>query len=140
MGMKRLWKITTIFALCFSLSACANQTSQQPKLVSAIYISGIHQDAPLSCFYSEPKKMETILYYLRSLEDLGKPKQDPERIMGDSFKITVFFTDGTSHIYRQQANQFLSRNDKPWRKVDARRAAMLYPLLAAMPVDQATGA
>ena len=137
--MKRLWKITTIFALCFSLSACANQTSQQPKLVSAIYISGIHQDAPLSCFYSEPKKMETILYYLRSLDPMGRPKTDPERIMGESYRIHIEYADGGQSIYRQHANRFLSKDAHPWQTIDPKKAAILRPLLEGIQVTNAKG-
>lgn len=138
MGMKSFWKFASILMLSVSLWGCGKKQPNPPKLVSGIYITGTHQDAPVSCFYAEPRKMETILYYLRSLEDLGKPKLDPERIMGDYFKITVFYSDGSQKVYRQQADRFLSRNDRPWQKVDARRASMLYPLMKAMPTDQET--
>ncbi len=93
----------------------------------------------MEVIYTQPQKMETILYYLRSLEDLGSADTDPERIMGDRFKITVIYSDGSRRLYRQQADRFLSRDDRPWRTVDPQKAALLYPLLVSMPPDQPSG-
>lgn len=132
-------KICTVIALCFALCGCQKDVPQKPRLVTGVHISGIHQDAPVDVFYSQPEKMETILYYLRTLEDLGKPDTDPERIKGDRFKISLQYSDGSHQLYRQQADRFLSRNDHPWYKVDPRKASLLYPLLQSMAADQVSG-
>lgn len=134
--MGRFWKFSVMLLFCFVLSGCQASAPQTPRLVTRIHISGVHQDAPVEVNYTQPQKMETVLYYLRSLEDLGKADTDPERIIGDRFKITVFYSDGSCQIYRQQADRFLSRNDRPWQLVDPRKAALLYPLLTSIPPDQ----
>ena len=134
--MGKYWKLLILLILGLLLTGCQPKAPEKPRLVHEILITGVHQDAPLEIFYSDPRKMEAILYYLRSLEDLGRPDTDPERIMGDRFKITVSFTDGSQNVYRQQADQFLSRNSHPWRIIDSNKAKLLYPLLAGMPPDQ----
>ena len=137
--MGKFRKFFSIVVFTLLLSGCNGKPPQAPNLVTGIHVAGVHQDAPLEIFYSDPRKMEAILYYLRSLEDLGAPDTDPERIMGDRFKITVSFTDGSQNIYRQQADRFLSYNSHPWQKVDPRKAGLLYPLLCGMEADHSSG-
>lgn len=136
--MGRIWKIFALLFLCFPIAGCGANPNRAPRLVTRIQISGVHEDAPVEVVYTQPQKMETILYYLRSLKSLGRARTDPERIMGDHFKITVTRSDGTSGVYFQQANRFLSRNYLPWQSVDPQRAALLYPLLMSMPPDQSS--
>lgn len=133
--MGRSGKILCLLLFCFTLCGCQSNGPQVPRLVTQIQIVGVHQNIPVEVIYTNPQKMETILYYLRSLEDLGRADTDPERIMGDRFKITVSFTDGSKSVYRQQADRFLSRDGRPWQAVDPQKARMLYPLMAALPAD-----
>lgn len=136
--MGKAWKFSILFLCVIFLWGCQPKKPQSPRLVTMIRVSGVHQDIPLDVIYTQPQKMETLLYYLRSLEELGQAETDPERIMGDRFQITVSYSDGTRQIYRQRADRFLSRNDRPWKNVDPQKASLLYPLLMSMPADHSS--
>lgn len=126
--MEKFMKLFCVLLCCLFLCACQKATSA-PRLVTKVTVtdnSGTVRD------YADPRKVETILYYLRSLEPLGKPKTDPERIMGESYRIDVVYSDGSKSIYRQRANRFLSRDSHPWQTINHRKAAVLRPLLDGM--------
>lgn len=126
--MGKFCKLCFIFCCCMLLFGCSNR--QKPlHLVTKISVTdekGVTRD------FTQPQKMETILYYLRGLDTLGRPKTDPERIMGESYRICLEFSDGGQSIYRQRANRFLSKDSHPWQMVDPKKASVLRPLLEAL--------
>lgn len=134
--MGKFRKILCLCLLCTLLTGCRAQTEAPLALVNQIQISGYSQNAPFGAVYTNPLKMETILFYFRGLKPHGVPNTDPERISGDRYRITISFTDGTRHIYRQQANRFFSANSHPWQKIDPKKGAMLSLLLGILPPDQ----
>lgn len=126
--MVKFVKFSTVLLCCLFLCAC-QKTPSAPRLVTQVTVTdgnGQSRD------FTDPRKVETILYYLRSLAPLGKPKTDPERIMGENYRIDVAYSDGSKSIYRQRANRFLSRDSHPWQTVDSRKASILRPLLEGM--------
>lgn len=127
--MGKTWKIACTFFCCLMLCACTEK-STAPRLVTKISVT---DSTGLTRIYTEPRKMEVILYYLRALEPSGKAKTDPERILGQSYRICVSFSDGQQTIYRQRANRFLSRDSHPWQNINFKKAAYLQTLLEAMP-------
>ena len=135
--MGKYFKLLLLFLGCLWLCGCKSKPVQPtaPVLVTQVDIHAQHQGQMASYHYLDARKMEAVLYYLRTLENLGPAKTDPERIIGDSYRIDVIFSDGSRRIYRQQANRFLSRNSRPWHRINAGRAALLYPLLESMPSD-----
>ena len=127
--MGKLWKLCCSLICCMGLCACSSKPTPL-NLVTRVWVT----DASGSTkYYTQPQKMEVILYYLRSLEPLGKAKTDPERIIGAHYKICVEFSDGQRSVYRQRANRFLSRDSRPWEKVDLQKASVLQSLLDSMP-------
>ena len=123
--MGKILKITLALLCCFLLGACHTEPSK-PRLVTKVSIT---DSAGITRNYLEPRKMEVFLYYLRSLNPTGKPTTDLERIIGESYRICVEFSDGQTSIYRQRANRFLSRDSHPWQNIDPKKASMLRPLL-----------
>lgn len=134
--MGKIQKILCLCLLCPLLTGCRAQTEEPLALVNRIQISGHSHNAPFGAVYTNPSKMETLLFYLRGLNPHGTPNTDPERIAGDHYRISISFTDGTRHIYRQQANRFVSVDAHPWQKVDPQKGAMLPLLLGILPPDQ----
>lgn len=133
--MKKI--IILIFLCCFVLWGCAPQKDPSAmRYVRLIGVQGTHEGQPLSRLYIHPRKMETILYYLRTLEDHELAKTDPERLAGDSYRIYVVFSDGSKSIYYQHSDRFLSRNARPWRQINQANAKLFYPLLMSLPQDQ----
>ena len=134
--MQKIRKLMLVLFCCFSLWGCSAKTSTDaPRLVTQILVSARHEDTELFRRYTQPEKMEVILYYLRTIDPSGSAKTDPERILGDSFQINVQFSDGSEKIYRQRANQFLSCDSRPWQTVNPQKARMLLPLLESMADD-----
>ena len=127
--MEKFYKLTCAFFCCLMLCACDKKPTA-PNLVTKISVT---DSTGLTHAYTEPQKMEVLLYYLRALEPSGKVKTDPERILGQSYRICVEFSDGQQTIYRQRANRFLSRDSHPWQNINSKKAAYLQPLLEAMP-------
>ena len=83
--MGKLWKLCCSLICCMGLCACSSKPTPL-NLVTRVWVT----DASGSTkYYTQPQKMEVILYYLRSLEPLGKAKTDPERIIGAHYKICV---------------------------------------------------
>ena len=131
--MRTLRKLSFIFCCCLLLAGCrSNQTSL--RLVTKISVT---DQTGLTRHYTQPQHMETILYYLRSLDALGKPNTDPERISGEHYHIRLEYADGQTSIYRQRANRFLSRDSHPWQKIPSQRASLLGPILKSMDQDWA---
>lgn len=126
--MVKFRKLTLVFFFCLLLTGCA----AKPKPLHLVTKISVTDRAGITKDYTEPQKMETILYYLRSLEPQGRPDTDPERIMGEAYRICVEYADGGQSIYRQRANRFLSRDAHPWQKIDPQKAAVLRPLLDSM--------
>lgn len=135
--MGKFFKIFILILCCLGLWGCTDRTPEaSPLLVSQVHVLARHQGDTAVFQYTHPKKMETILYYLRTLEDQGLAKTDPERIMGDSYRIYLTFSDGSRRVYYQQADRFLSKNAHPWHRINSTKASLLYPLLKSMPSDQ----
>ena len=70
-------------------------------------------------YFQHPEHMETILNYLRLLEYAGTPNADPELLQGDTYRITITLADGQQHMYHLHGDRFLSRDFRPWVKVDS---------------------
>ena len=67
--MAKFWKLFTAFIICFSLFGCGQQ--QKPlHLVTKISVT---DNNGITRNFTDPQKMETILYYLRSLDPMGRP-------------------------------------------------------------------
>ena len=122
------------------LSGCrryhaSENTTISPRVVTQVDVICKREDTSILRSYTHPKKMETILVYLRLLEPLGKAETDPERILGDQYEIVLRFSDGRQRIYRQRANAYLSKDFQPWYRIDPEHAGVLYSILQDMPSD-----
>ena len=106
-----------------------------PLLVTQIRVAGHDGSNTLSRQYTQPAKIGHVLRYLRWLDHGGIADTDPEQLTGSSFDITIYYSDGQTRIYRQRADRYLSKNCRPWEKIDPEQAHILLPLLRALPSD-----
>ncbi len=137
--MKKRKFLFLLIVLC-ALSGCNRQVAggDSPSLYTVTEQIDILccRDGNTQHFsYRSPEKMEVILNYLRHLDYKGKAHTDPERIMGDRYEISVISIDGSSRIYRQRTDRYLSRDNGPWELIDPKIGNKLYPLLQATPSD-----
>ncbi len=126
--MGKFRKLLLLICCTFLLGGC-NAKEESLRLVTKISIT---DQSGFTRHYTQPQALETILYYLRSLKNLGVPNTDPERIMGEHYQIRLEYSDGQTSIYRQRANRFLSKDSHPWQNVSPQRAALLGPLLQGL--------
>lgn len=133
--MVKKWKIAIVL-LCLLLTGCAGP--EQPsdnRFVSQIRVQLKRGRQTESWTFSQPQKMEVVLYYLRSLDKKTPAVADPARFAGGSYRIDLIYTDGSTKRIYQRADQFLSEQFGPWQKIEQRKAELLYPLLKTLDSD-----
>lgn len=121
--------------LCLLLAGCSRPRQAESRLVTGIHVQAADELQLLERSYTDPQKMETVLYYLRALTDRQPVSADPERYCGRKFRIDLAYSDGTTRQVFQQADRFISESFGPWQAVDQTKAAFLYALLQSMPSD-----
>ena len=127
--MKKLLMIM----LCLTLTGCAIPPVPKSRLVTGVRIES--NDPALSRYYTEPRKMETVLYYLRGLQERKDVQTDPERYGGHSYHIELLYSDGSNRHIFQRADRFISEDFQPWQEVQRRYGMFLEPLLRNMKSD-----
>lgn len=137
--MTRLLKAFMI--LFFSsavLAGCAKQPSPpmpRYRIATQIDIYCKQEDFVIHRQYTDPKKMEAVLIYLRLLKPQGTPAVDPEKADGDLYEITVTLLDGRKNTYLQKSHRYFSKDAVNWKNIDSRKAAELYRLMRYLPSD-----
>ena len=118
------------------MSGClANHSGPLTKVVTQVDISCKQEDTTFSRHYTDTRKMEYVLLYLRLLKRKGKPDADPDTMNKDVYEITVRFSDDTSRVYRQKAHRYFAEGSGAWQLIDPAQAAGLYKLMANLPSD-----
>lgn len=137
--MKKTNKLLLFFLFLpalFSLSASRGPAAPPVcTVVTQVDVVYAHPEITVLRTYTQPQKIASILNYLRLLQYRGKPQIDPETISDDRYRITLHYSDGCRRVYRQYAYRYLSKNFRPWEKVDSSQAQLLYPLLQLLPAD-----
>lgn len=134
--MKYFYKICCIFCLCCTLfSACAPKEIPQPlcRVVTEINIVCDHPKAQIRRHYTDSKKMQYVLIYLRLLKPKTTTALPTET--DDLYSIQISFSDGSKRTYRQTAHRYLSRDNEPWKSIDPSSASGLYFLMRKLSSD-----
>lgn len=113
----------------------ALEAASAPGLVTQVDVVCRREYSTLTRHYTQPRKIEPILNYLRLLTYHGRPDTDPERMAGNAYEITLHYASGRKSIYRQRAEQFLSKDGEPWERIRPEQASLLFPLLQNTPSD-----
>ena len=136
--MKRMLKLFFILCFCLIMSGCGRinpPASPLCRVVTQVDISCQKDNMVINRHYTHPKKMESVLLYLRLLKPLDKPETDPNTVVREVYQISVHFSDGQKRVYRQKAHRYISVDDKPWRTIAPEQAAQLYKLMQHYPSD-----
>lgn len=138
--MGRYWKIFWL-VLFVAVSLRSQQAPDRPRyrpiaVVTRVEVSCREGSYQLRRVYTRPEKMEKILNYLRLQKNMGAPMEDPERMLGAAYRILVETSDGTSHIYQQRLDRYLSRDYKPWQKIESEQAGQLRRILQMNRTDE----
>ncbi len=122
--------------LCSCRQVQPEQTVPKTRVVTRIQVSYTHGMTQLQRTYSTNQKMETVLLYLRLIKEEGRAVIDPERLDGASCTITVEYSDGKKNVYYQRGDGYLSRNSRPWQRIDPKHGRWLRPMLENIPSDE----
>ena len=129
-----------LLALClivFIVSGCSQiHTQTAPSFVARIDVICHRENVTTLRHYTTQEKIEPVLICLRLLNPRGKADVDPERLIGDTYRIVLYRSDGSRCVYHLQADRYLSRDHRPWERVNEKQAQKFYPLLMKMPSDQ----
>jgi len=137
--VKKAVKLFILF--CFSaiiMSGCGKsdttvQTSDH--IVTRVDVLCQQEHVRIQRHYTDNKKMESVLLYLRLLKPNGTPDTDPDRLGKDIYEITVHLVGGKKRVYRQTGHRYFSVDFSPWKTIDPGKAHSLYALLRQLPGD-----
>lgn len=126
--------------IVFIVSGCSQNHTQTPnesvpRFVTRIDVICHRENTTTLRHYTTQEKIEPVLICLRLLEPKGKADRDPERLIGDTYRIVLYLSNGGRSIYHLQADRYLSRDHHPWERVNEKQAQKLYPLLMRMASD-----
>lgn len=135
----RRTKLATLFTafMVFLCVGCVPQKAEQNpyRVVTQIDVHYYNKPTASAGSFSEPEKMQKILYYLRRISPYGRPTDDPEQVLGSDFYITLIYSDQTQKTYQQRDNRFMRINGGQWKRIDPKRALMLSQILNTMDSD-----
>ena len=132
---KVLWAVLA----CFCLAGCSRQLPEETAplchyVVRAEVVCHIGNET-VSKQFTEDGKIESVLYYLRLLEDDGDLERLPRNAEGADFEILLFFSDGGCRLYRQKGAEYISQDGGPWRILKQRQGSRLQTLFKLLPGD-----
>lgn len=118
-----------IFPSLFGCTSPPSISSVSHQLVQQIQIHCDSCETALALACTQPEKIRLILLTLRLLGPDFPARTDVEAIQGKTITLTLSCADGTRQCYRIRNNQYLQRNQGPWRQINAANANGLYQLL-----------
>ena len=137
MRCKKLCLVIILVILLLN-TGCSSQVDIQPKPYRVVtQIDVVYYKHPIVSdgSFTNPEKMQKIMYYLRRISPYGKPLDDPEQIQGSDFYITLRYSDNTQKVYQQRDDRFMRVNGGPWKRIDPEQAMMLSKILGTMESD-----
>ncbi len=135
--MKRFFSLLCIvFLLSGCLTGCQrNRTPSLCRIATRVEVSCRHKDLQFQRNYTKNEKMQAVLTYIRLLKPRGNPDPSEEYIDAEHFQITVFLSDGTTHIYQQAGHRYFKSHNQPWKAISPEIATGLYVILAQYKSD-----
>lgn len=130
--------VTLMLITLFLLSGCSRidqQTPGKPKVVTKITADYFSGSVTLQRAYTDAEKMQAVLTYLRCLRPFGAAETDPETADGSRVHITLYYSDNTTKIYQQRADQYLRVDNGVWQNILPERGRELALLLGLMESD-----
>ena len=128
--MKR--KLMLFLLLCGAFSClwgCRSQQKPLCRIVTQVDIACDYKGVPIRRHYTDTKKMEAVLLYLRLLHTGGVPTVDPDTVDSDIFEITVTLSDGKKQHYAQKDHRYFRKGKSGWMNISPEQASGLYKVM-----------
>ena len=132
--MAKSLNILILTALALFLWGCSPPESVQPPQVGVQILVQDEKNRALRR-YTQPEKLQKVLWKLRTLGFTGLPETDPERLAGERLTFQVRLADGSHAVYQLRQGLYFHRDDRPWKKIDPEQALALENLLQNLPGD-----
>src|SRR5699024_4363411 len=132
--MAKSLKMLILTALALFLWGCSPPESVQPPQVGVQILVQDETNRALRR-YTQPEKLQKVLWKLRSLGFSGLLATDPERLAGELLTFQVRLADGSHAVYQLRQGLYFHRDDRPWKKIDPEQALELESLLQNLPGD-----
>lgn len=132
--MAKSLKMLILTALALFLWGCSPPESVQPPQVGVQILVQDEKNRALRR-YTQPEKLQKVLWKLRTLGFTGLPETDPERLAGETLTFQVRLADGSHAVYQLRQGLYFHRDDRPWKKIDPEQALALESLLQNLPGD-----
>ena len=134
--MGRKWKIILCVLPLFALFFVTKKKEPVPlRMVTNVELICQEDNNVFYRCYTKPHKIQQVLNYLRLQKNLGQPEVDPERVRGTAIQIDVCLSNGVRHVYYQRAGEYLSRQYRPWQKINPIQAETFTQLIRVTPSD-----
>ena len=136
----RNWILFLIVTLLAIGAGCCYEPSRptQPEAYRVVVqIDVVYRKNPVISEgnFSDPDKMQQILWYLRKISPYGTPAEDPDQVQGSDFYITLRYSDNTQKVYQQRDDRFMRIDGGPWKRIDPKQAVMLSRILGTLDSD-----
>lgn len=113
-----LWALVLCLLLC---SGCAPQRKADTplcKVVTRIQITREQDGDSVSHCYTDSQSMKAILSYLRRLKPYSLSASALPEVDGECYRITLDYSDGTQHSYRQLGSGYFQDSSGKWKQID----------------------
>lgn len=136
--MKKLTMTVLIFCLLLCGGCAPQQKTDKPlcRVVTRIQIVREEGEASVSHCYTDDESMGAILTYLRKLRPYGLPSAVQPEAAESTYFITLDYSDGTQHSYRQMGNGFFQDSSGKWKQIDQELGKDLTLLFEELPAQQ----
>lgn len=127
--------IMLFILMCSGCGCYERKPKEEYRVVTQIDV--VYHNKPIVSegSFTDPEKMQKILYYLRRISPYGTPVKDPEEVQGSDFYITLRYSDNTQKVYQQRDDRFMRINNGSWKRIDPKRAVMLSKILGTLESD-----
>lgn len=126
--------IISLFTFSLLLGGRINGPVPPCHVVTEVSVSWAEGGTEYRRTYTDQRKMEKLLLYLRSLKP-QPPSVTPELLDTPKYQITLRLSDDSQVFFTQYGLSFFSKADGSIQLIDAEKAARLALILEAIPED-----
>ncbi len=109
---------------------------RQRRYVTQAHITLYQGPQQQTRIYQAPKKINSVLNFLRTTRPRGKADPAVFSPDGHRYQIVLHYCDGTESTYRLQEYRYFHGTNGIWQKISPTHGQMLYLLLHLLPSDR----
>lgn len=119
------------------LCGCGRKNRGSGSMVTQITVAHENAGQDYCRSYGDSESMSLILYGIRNLGQRYTPKQDPDTVEADSYRITLEYANGTQSSYQIKEDRYIRVGQQPWQETNPTELGALHDLLEMLLVQNA---